>query len=174
MVQMAGKGDTRTEIKINATGGMQGTVVAGRDARDVTITVGGQPTLAAKEDLQVDDLRQLLAEIQTKLAALAADKEALQAISAAAPFAAQGAEASVNQVAAQVEGEVKEEDAKSLSSNLADASSLLGSILDGAKTVAQKAGEVGQAVKPIAEALEPLVEMLGVAALWVGKLWLAG
>ena len=70
---MAGKGDTRAEIKINAPGGLQGTVIAGRDVRDVTITVGGQPTAAAKEDLQVDDLKQLLSEIQAQLAALVAD-----------------------------------------------------------------------------------------------------
>ena len=57
---------------------------------------------------------------------------------------------------------------------LAEATGLLSGILDGAKTVAQKSVEVAEAVKPLAEKLEPLVEKVGVAALWVAKLWLMG
>ena len=171
--QVTGKGDNLSEITIgDVTGGIHTTVIAGRDVQDVTISLGGQPTPAEKEDLKVDDLKQLLAEIQTQLADLAAEQEALQAVSVAAPFTAQGAEAGINEAAVQIEGEVDKEQAQSIQHSLNEATSLLTGILDGAKSVAEKAGEVGQAVKPIAEQLAPLVERLGVAALWVGKLWL--
>ena len=69
-------------------------------------------------------------------------------------------------------GEVEPEQAQSMQHSLAEATSLLGGILDGAKIAAEKAGEVGKAAKPIAEALAPLVEQLAVASLWVGRLWL--
>ncbi len=157
----------------NVSGGIHGSIIAGRDVSKATITLGGQPTPADKQPT-ADELKQLLAEIQQELAKVMAQKEALQQVSSAAPFTAQGAEASVKEAAAKVEGEVGQEQAKSVQQSLTEATTLLGGILDGAKTVAQKAGEVGQAVKPIADTLAPLVEKLAVAALWVGKLWLMG
>jgi len=59
-------------------------------------------------------------------------------------------------------------------SNISDAANWLTGILDGAKRVAERAGEVGEAVKPIAEMLGPIVTKLGVAALWAHKIWLPG
>jgi hypothetical protein len=67
---------------------------------------------------------------------------------------------------------MKPEEAQSVQQSLKEATTLLSSILDGAKTVAQKAGEVGKAVQPIAEKLEILVEYLGRAVVWVARLWL--
>ncbi len=173
---MTNKGDSLSEVKIgNIGGGIHGSIIAGRDVSNATITLGGQPTQAGKAPT-VDELKQLLAEIQQELAAVAAQKEALQQISPATPFTAQGAEASLKEAAARVEGEeaVEPEQAESAQKSLTEAATLLGGILDGAKTVAEKAVEVGQAVKPIADKLEPLLEKIGVAALWVGKLWLMG
>lgn len=159
----------------DVTGGIHGSIIAGRDVKNATITIGGQPTPADK-DPTVDEFKQLLAEIQQELAEITAQRDVLKEISSAAPFTAQGAEQSVKDVAEEVEeaSEIKPEEAKSVQQSLTEATTLLSSILDGAKTVAQKAGEVGRAVKPIAEKLEPLVEKLGVAAFWVAKLWLQG
>ncbi len=157
----------------NVSGGIHGSIIAGRDVSHATITLGGQPTPADKQPTAAE-LKQLLAEIQQELAKVTTQKEALQQVSTAAPFTAQGAEASLKEAAAKVEGEVKPEQAQSVQKSLTEATSLLGGILDGAKTVAEKAGEVGQAVKPLADTLAPLVEKLAVAALWVGKLWLMG
>jgi len=67
---------------------------------------------------------------------------------------------------------MKPEAAKSVQKGLTEATTLLSSILEGARTVVEKAGEVSNAVQPIVERLEPLVERVGVAALWVAKLWL--
>jgi hypothetical protein len=171
---MASEGDNLSEVRIgNVSGGIHSSIIAGRDVKNATITLGGQPTPADKEPTAAE-LKQLLAEIRQALAEVATQKEALAQISASAPFTAQGAEASVNAAATQVEGEVNPKQAQSVQKSLVEATTLLGGILDGAKSVAEKATAVGQAVQPIAEKLEPLVEKLGVAAFWVAKLWLMG
>jgi len=169
---MAKKKDHSSSVTMgNVTGGIHGSVIAGRDVKDVTITVGGQQTPADKEPT-VEELKQLLADVQQELAEVLAQKEALQQVSAAAPFTAQGAEATVKDAAEKVGEEVEKEEAESLQKSLADASTLLNGILDGAKSAAEKATEVGTAVKPIADKLAPVVEKLAVASFWVGKLWL--
>ncbi len=171
---MTGKHDDPSGVHIgNVTGGIHGSIIAGRDVSHATITIGGQPTTADKQP-NLDEFKQLLAEIQKELAEITAQKETLQQVSSAAPFTAQGAQASVNQAAAQAEGEVGKEQAESIQASLTEATTLLGGILDGAKIAAEKAVEVGKAVKPIAEKLAPLVEKIGVAALWAAKLWLQG
>jgi hypothetical protein len=157
----------------NVSGGIHGSVIAGRDVSGVTITLGGQPTPADKEPT-FDEFEQLLAEIRQELSEITAQQEALKAISAATPFTAQGAEQSVKDAAGKAKAEIEPKNAKLVQQSLTEATTLLGSILDGAKTVTQKAGEVGRAVAPIAEKLEPLVDKLGVAAFWAAKLWLLG
>jgi hypothetical protein len=159
----------------SVSGNIIGSIIAGRDISNAVVNVGGQNVPVDKEPT-VEELKQLLSEIQQELANITAEKDILQGISSAAPFTAQGAEQSVNDVAKEIEEkpDMKPEEAKSLQESLIEATTLLSSILDGAKTVAEKAGEVGKAVKPIVEKLEPLVEKVGVAALWVAKLWLMG
>jgi len=157
----------------NVSGGIHGSIIAGRDVKNATITIGGQPTPADKEPT-VDELKTLLDEIRQELAALSEQQEALEKISDDAPFTAQGAVASVAKAAEKVSPELPPEEGESVQKKLTRASTLLGGILEEAKSVAEKAGEVGQAVKPIAETLAPLVEKLAVAALWAGKLWLSG
>jgi phage-related tail protein len=168
---MAGKRPSGGVSIGNVTGGTHGSIIAGRDVKNATITLGGQPTLADQQP-SLDQFKQLLAEIQKELAEITAQKDALKQVSSATPFTAQGAEQSVKDAAEQVAPEMKPEAAQSVQKSLAEATSLLGGILDGAKSVAEKATEVGRAVKPIAEKLEPLVEKLGVAALWAARLWL--
>ncbi len=155
----------------NVSGGIHGSIIAGRDVSGATITLGGQLTSAGKQPT-FDELRLLLTEVQRELAELAAQKDALKEISPATPFTAQGAEQSVKDAAAKVEPEMKPEEAGSVQKSLAEAISLLGGILDGAKTVAEKTGEVGKAVQPLVERLGPLVDKVAVAALWVARLWL--
>lgn len=160
----------------NVTGGIQGSIIAGGDVttRDFgpTITLGGQPVSVDKEPT-VAELKQLLAEIRQGLAEVTTQQEVLKQVSPAAPFAVQGAEQSVKDTAEKIGAspEMEPEEAKSVQQSLTEATSLLSTILDGAKTVAKKTGEVVSAVRPLAEKLEPLVEKLGVAALWVARLW---
>jgi hypothetical protein len=171
---MASKEDSLSEVHIgNVGGGIHGSIIAGRDVKDVTITLGGQATPADKQPT-LEEFKELLTDIQAELAQVTAQQEALQAVSSAAPFTAQGAQASVQDAAETVEPELDKEEAESVQKSLAEATTLLSGILDGARTVAEKSVEVGRAVKPIAEKLEPLVEKLGVAALWAARLWLAG
>jgi methyl-accepting chemotaxis protein len=159
----------------NVTGGITGSIIAGHDVSHATITLGGQPTPASKEPT-VDDLKQLLAELHTELTDLMTQQDTLQQISPAAPFTAQGAAQTVQAVTETVNKAAgqkpQQEEAQSLQTHLTQTTSLLSSILDGAKTLAQKAGDVAIAVKPLAEQLGPIVEKVAVAALWVGKLWL--
>ena len=169
---MRSNGDNLSDVRIgNVSGGIHGSVIAGRDVSHVTITLGGQATPADKEPTQAE-LKQLLVEVQQELAAVLAQKEALQQVSAAAPFTAQGAAAGVAQATEIAGSAVEPEQAQSMQHSLTEATSLLGGILDGAKIAAEKAGAVGKAAKPLAEALAPLVEKLAVASLWVGRLWL--
>jgi ABC-type transporter Mla subunit MlaD len=162
-------------VKIgDVTGGIQGSIIAGRDVRNATITLGGEQVPADKEPT-VDELRQLLTEIREGLAEITAQQDTLAQVSAAAPYTAQGAEQAISEAAQTVEQgtqELEPEEAESVQERLKEATSLLGTILDGAKTVAKKTGEVVGAVQPLAEKLEPLVEKIGVAVLWVAKLWL--
>jgi len=155
----------------NISGGIHGSNIAGRDIISSTASVG-----QSSEDKPptVDELKELLAQIQQELAKVTVQKEALQQISSMAPLTAQAAEVGIQEAASKVEGEVNAEQAESVQKSLTEATDILSKILDGAKTVAEKAGEVGSAVKPIAETLAPLVEKLAVAAFWVGKLWLMG
>ena len=157
----------------NVTGGITGSIIAGHDVSHAIITLGGQPTPASKGPT-VDDLKQLLAELHTELTTLLTHQEILQQISPAAPFTAQGAAQTVKAVTETVDKAAgqKPQDAQSLQTHLTQTTSLLSNILDGAKTLAQKAGDAASVVKSLAEQLGPLVEKVAVAALWVGKLWL--
>jgi len=155
----------------DVTGGIHGSIIAGRNVRNATINVGGEQVPADKEPT-VDELKQLLTEIKQELAEITTQQDALKEISSAAPFTAQGAEQSVKDVAEKIESEMSPQEAKSVQKSLTEATNLLSGILDGAKTVTQKTVEVGKAAQPIAEKLAPLVEKVAVAAFWVGRLWL--
>lgn len=147
-------------------------MIVGRDLKDVTITLGCQSTPADKEPT-FDELKQLLTEIQQEIADVTmTQQEALKKVSPATPSLVQGAEASVKDAAAKIDMEMKPQDAKSAEQSLTEATRLLSSILDGAKTIAKKTGEVASAVQPLAEKLAPLVEKVAVASFWVAKLWL--
>jgi len=157
----------------DVTGGIHGSIITGRDVKNATITLGGEQVPADKEPT-ADDLKQLLVEIQEGLAKITAQQDALKEVSSAAPHTAQGAEQAVRDAAEAVEQkeEMDPEEAKSVQESLKEATGLLSGILDGAKTVAQKTGDVVSAAQPLAEKLEPLVEKVGVAAFWVAKMWL--
>lgn len=157
----------------DVTGGIHGSIIAGRDLRNATITLGSEQVPADREPT-IDELRQLLAEIKEGLAEITAQKDTLEQVSPAAPYTAQGAEEAVKVAAETVEqtAEMEPEEARSVQESLKEATGLLNGILDGAKSVAEKMGDVVIAVQPLAGKLEPLVEKVGVAALWVAKLWL--
>jgi hypothetical protein len=158
----------------NVTGGITGAVIAGRDAKveGSTIAVGKLPEL--EEEPTVEGLQELLAEIQRALAEIAEQKELLEGIDPTYPVQAQLAEAQVNTAAqaAQAGEKVEAKDAESMKDRLEKASGLLNSILEGAKTAAEKVGDVVEAAAPVAEKLEPLLQSLGVAVAMVAKLWL--
>jgi hypothetical protein len=170
---MAKQGGKNIKIDVGGIGGdMQG-VIAGEDVEDVniSISIGGQPTPVDKEPT-VDEFKRLLADIRQEIAEIAKEQELLKKIDPSAPFTTQGAEENVKTVAEKVEPEMEAEEAQSVQKSLTTALTLLNGILDGAKTVAEKADEVAEAVKPIVRKLGPLVQKLGVAALWATKLWL--
>lgn len=159
----------------NVDGGIHNTIVGGRDVRNATITIHGRP-ISPDRELTVDELRLLLGDIQEDLAKIVAQQEALSEISPDAPSTIQGAEQNIMAAAESIAEtpDVEPEQAKTAEQTLEKAAKLLALILDDAKAVIEKAAEVGKAVKPIAAQLEPLIEKVGVAALWVAKLWLTG
>jgi hypothetical protein len=159
----------------NVSGGIHGTVIAGRDVTHTTIASGSQGP-STDQGPSIDQFRQLVGEIRRELAAVVAQQDVLKRVSPAAPFTARGAEQAIRDLAARIEGSPapRPEDAESMQASLEEATGLLGGILESAKAVALKAGEVGEAVMPIAERLAPIVEKLGVLAMWVAKLWASG
>ena len=59
---MASNGDSLSEVHIgNVSGGIQDSIIAGRDVKDVTITIGGQATPADKQPT-LEELKGLLAD----------------------------------------------------------------------------------------------------------------
>jgi hypothetical protein len=170
---MSNKDQSNVSFQIggDVTGGITGNIIAGRDATSGTISIGGQEVPVDKEP-NFDEFKQLLAELQQEIAEVAGQQETLKEISAAAPFSAQGAEAVVKEVAEEVQPDADPEKAKSVQTKLKEATGTLGTLLDGAKTVAEKTGEVSGATTTLIEKLVPLVKKIGVAAIWVAKLWL--
>jgi methyl-accepting chemotaxis protein len=166
--------EPQSSVHIGDAGGIHGSIIAGRDVSHATITLGGQPVPASKKPT-IDDLKQLLAEVHTELTALLTQKETLKQISPDALSTAQGAEENVKAVTETVGKAAgqkpQKEEAQALQTHLTRTTSRLSSLLDDAKTLAQKTGDVASAVKPLGEQLGALVEKVAVAALWIGKLW---
>ena len=156
----------------NVTGGILGSVIAGRDVSNVTVTLGGKQTTANKEP-SIDEFKQLIMEIQKELAELTTKKDALKEVSPAAPSLAQGAKDSIDNVEQTVKDKpvIKPEEGEKVKKVLLDASGLIGIILDEAKSIANKAVDAGKAMKPVLDALGPLLDRISIAALWAAKLW---
>src|SRR3712207_609212 len=103
---MSNNPEPHSQVHIgNVTGGIHGSIIAGREVSNATITLGGQPTPASKEPT-VDELKQLLAEVHKELADLMMQQETLKQVSPAAPFTAQGAEQTVKAVTETVDKSV--------------------------------------------------------------------
>lgn len=143
----------------NVTGGIHGSVIAGRDVSNAVITIGGHPTPANKQP-DFDEIKLLLSEIQRELQTLSSN-EKLKQISPATPFLAQGAAQTVTEAATKLEATMAPGVAESVHHSLTEATSLLSTILEGAKTVGTTIDQAG-----------PLIEKVGVAALWVARMWM--
>jgi hypothetical protein len=156
----------------NVTGGIHGTIIAGRDVKQTTITSGGQQATTDKGKPTLVKLKQLLTEVRQELATVTANQEALKKISDDNPSLAGTAETIVRKAAEKIEQAtiLEPEEAEAIEKSLKKASSILSSILDEAKSVAQKAGEVGQTARPIAEKLESVIKKLDLAVVWVVRL----
>ncbi len=120
----------------------------------------------------MDEFKSLLSEVQREIAEIVSQTDALKTVSAAAPFAAQGAEAIVKEAAEEVNADTDPEKARSAQEKMTEATDSLGKILDGAKNVAKKTGEFSGEASTLIEKLVPLVKKVGVASLWIAKLWL--
>jgi hypothetical protein len=142
-------------------------VIAGRDVQNATLgAVGTRETPPAPT---VAQLSGLLIEIQHGVAALADQREALQRISAAAPFTAQGAAHAIEQAAGVV--------AASSDSHLSDAPSLHATLQEAAallRGIQQSARAASGGGRGIAGSLSPLVQKLDQASDWAKMLWPAG
>lgn len=167
---MTKKRDKLSEIKIGNVGRDFSGNVAGRDV-NIDQSVSGQTPLPLEKEDAANELKELLATIQQQLAEVMAEQKALKEISSTAPFVTQGAEQAVKDSSEKVEADMSPESAQSVQKNLNEATNLLTGILNGAKTVIEKVGEVGHAAKPIVEKLEPLVGNIGRALLLI-KLWM--
>src|SRR5438874_1446971 len=100
------------------SGGITNSIIAGRDVRNATITVGGQ-LIAADKKPKIDELKQLLTEIQQELAGLRASQpDALKALSAGTPLIAQGVEETVKEAAEKIKPEMKSKEAESVQRGL--------------------------------------------------------
>jgi hypothetical protein len=152
-------GDEPSGVRIgNVSGGIHGSVIAGGSVSNAVVTIGGRPTSVDKQP-DVEELKLLLAELQRELEAFSADAT-LKQVSAATPFLAKGAAQTVTEAAAQVTRDMSTGTVDAVRKNLTEATTLLSMIVDGAK-----------AVGPIVEKAAPLLERVGVAGLWLARLW---
>lgn len=154
----------------NVSGDIKGSVIAGGDVRGVTITIDGRPVAADKEP-NIDELRKLLVDIQRQLAELVAQGEALSKLSPSATLVARSAEVSVKDAVDSFKPEPAAHETKSIKARLTEATSFMTTLLDGAKSIADKTTEVGKSVQPVIEKATPLLEKLTVAAAWAARLW---
>jgi hypothetical protein len=83
-----------------------------------------------------------------------------------------GAAASVRDAADKLGADGDPADPRSVQSSLTQAADLVGSVLDSTQKAVDVAEKVGSKLPAIIGVLGPLVTKLGVAALWVGRLWL--
>lgn len=170
---MSSHDDTSPGVRIgNVTGGIHNSLFAGRDISDTTITVG-EKTMRADDTPTQADLAQLMADISKELTDVMADREQLSAVSAAAPYAVQGATECVNAASKQLAGEISPAEATAVQRNLTDAATLVGTVVDTTDPDANTGEGLGAKIKSVAQKLGPLLEKLAVAAVWVSKLWLS-
>jgi hypothetical protein len=170
---MAKKKDS-SSVKIgNVKGGIKNANIAGGDINITEIMIDGKP-VKVDEEPSIDQFKELLAEIQAEMAKVVLLESELKAIAPGTPTTAKAVEEKIEFASKKAEENLDQDTAENLQDSISDATSWLTNILDGAKRVATKAGEVGEAAKPIVEMLEPIVTNLGVAALWAQKLWMLG
>lgn len=150
-------------------GSISNSIIAGRDVQNATISIGGKETRVDKTP-SIDELSQLLNEIQYGMAQVLKEQDVLKEISVAAPHTALGAEVIIKDATEKIQPGIQTDEAKSVEQGLKEATSLLSTILTGAKTVIEKGGEVAKAAQPFVETLAPLAEKVAVAAIWSGKL----
>jgi hypothetical protein len=147
----------------NVTGGIHSSIIAGGDV--VNASAGDSTTAPGN----VEEFKQLLLDLHQALSAVAAQQEALRAISPSAAMAVQGAALNVKDVADRVTGDIKPEDATTLRSRLLDASTLLAGVLTAGAAATHSAADIGATVRPVLDMLGPLADKLGVAATWIAK-----
>ena len=116
----------------------------------------------------------MLSEVQQDLTEITSQSQTLQAISGTATISAQGAEQGIKDALDQVKPEMGPEDAESVQDKLNESITFLEMILDRAKKIAKKADGTAKAVQPLIEKLTPLLDKIGVAILWISKLWPSG
>lgn len=154
------------------SGGIHGSIIAGRDVRDVTITLGGRPVAADKEP-NLEEFKHLLLDIQIELGKIAADRETLEKVSPSAPLVAEGVRLNVKDVAERVLPSKTTGEVLSIKSRLNEASSMMTTMLEGIQDASHGIEETGKASKPIADLIASLVDKLAIAALWAARLWSA-
>lgn len=158
----------------NVTGGIRGSVIAGRDV--VNATLGGGRTQETEPAPTVDALERLLAEAGQELAAIVARRKALQGISAAAPFTAQGAAQAIETATVKVRESprIGTAEARSIRAALDEAATLLRGILRSAQAASEQADKEMGSMASLADLLPRLIEKVDQASHWAATLWLPG
>jgi hypothetical protein len=158
----------------NVTGGIRDSVIAGRDV--VNATLGGGRAQETEPAPTVDALEHLLAEAGQELAAIVARREALQGISAAAPFTAQGAAQAIEAATVKVRESprIGAAEVRSIRAALDEAATLLHGILHSAQAASEQTDKEMGSVVSLADLLPRLIEKVDRASHWAAILWLHG
>lgn len=167
---MTNKPETSGVTIGDVIGGITNSIIAGRDIRDVTVTIGGHP-VAADKDPEVDDLKQLLLDIQTELNKIAAERDALSAVSPSAALLTEGIKLNVSDAANTVLATTTPDKAPSVEGRLKEAGTMMAILLKAVEGASHGIEETGKALQPLANMIAPLVDKLAVAALWAARLW---
>lgn len=157
-------------VKIgNISGGITGSIIAGRDVTNTTVKSGAH---SVDVEPSLSNLKQLLAEIQREIAEIMANQAALNALSPANRRNVQGAEDNVKEAARKVHLNMAQDEAATVQEYLAEAADLMSGVLDKLNMVAQKASDDTGTVQPLLEKNGPLPDKVRKAAMWAGQLQL--
>ncbi len=130
----------------------------------ITITNSG-------EQPQREDFQRMLAQVLATIMQLAAQQDALTKISPAAPFQLSGAQAALQALSADFEGEEGSPQAAKVKKCLTEAKLLLQNVQNNANEAAGESEAQRQAARSVLDALPQVVEQTNTLEQWASELW---
>lgn len=172
-----------------SVGGNSSGIIAGRDVNNAKVQNVGDvrgdgnvigidtqvstvETVTAAEQPSRERFAAVVQELQLVLAKIAEQSDLLSQVDPAARYTIPGAAQELNDVAAELQSS-ESTNRRGILERLKTAATLTESVLDKAKSLADKATDAGKAAMQLVAQLGPVVVNLETLIVWTTKLWLA-